>query len=145
MTIMHEPSLMIVEDNQEDFYAMKRILKRKSFNHPVAHLDDGDAVMAHFSTLSDEDDDTPLPTLILLDLNLPGTDGREILQILKSREATRSIPIVITTTSSNPQDIAYCYDQGADGYFVKPVNFERLQHGLTTIIDYWFDIITPSQ
>lgn len=143
MTILKSPSLMIIEDSMEDYYAMSRILKRKSFIYPVSHLDDGDAAMSHFEHVIDEADTTKMPTLILLDLNLPGTDGREILQKLKSQETTRLIPIVITSTSANPRDIAYCYKQGANGYFVKPVDFERLQHGLDTIIDYWFDIISP--
>lgn len=144
MTLNKNSSLMIVEDSQEDYYAMTRILKRKAFDYPVAHLDDGDAVVAHFKNVQSEEHNTSIPALILLDLNLPGTDGREILQMLKSQESTSTIPIVIMTTSANPQDISYCYAQGADGYFVKPVDFERLQHGLTTIIDYWFDIMTPS-
>ena len=145
MTLIRMPSLMIIEDSQEDYHAMERILKRKSFMYPVSHLDDGDAAITHFDNFAHATDTAPIPTLILLDLNLPGTDGREILQKLKSNEETRFIPVVITTTSANPRDITYCYEQGANGYFVKPVDFERLQYGLETIIDYWFDIITPSQ
>lgn len=136
-------SLMIIEDSEEDYYAMTRILERKSFSYPISRLEDGDAAVNHFLNRTDKNGEKPLPTLILLDLNLPGTDGREILQFLKSREETRSIPIVITTTSANPQDVAYCYEKGADGYFIKPVDFQHLQHALTTITDYWFEIITP--
>lgn len=133
--------LMIIEDSPEDFHAIERILKTSQAVTSISHFDDGDVAVEYLSDMQTNQDN--LPGLILLDLNLPGTDGREILQLLKSHQATRMIPVVITTTSSNPRDVNYCYEQGANGYFVKPVNFQHLQHGLTTIIDYWLDVITP--
>lgn len=135
-------SLMIIEDSPEDFHAIERILKNNPVGYSIAHFRDGDTALAYVATLQ-ENQAQGVPGLILLDLNLPGTDGRELLQVLKSHEATRMIPVVVTTTSSNPHDITYCYEQGANGYFVKPVNFKRLQEGLTTIVEYWFGIVTP--
>jgi CheY-like chemotaxis protein len=132
---------MIIEDSHEDVYAIKRILEKHHFRNSVSFFESGDDA---FDYLADPNigQTKPVPTLIILDLNLPGTDGREILELLRSSPATRAIPVVVSTTSSNPRDITYCYEQGVQGYLVKPVDFERLQHALMTVITYWFGIMT---
>ena len=81
----------------------------------------------------------PRPGLILLDLNLPGTDGREVLRKIKQDETLKLIPVVVFTTSNNPKDIEACYRQGVNSYIVKPMNFNRLKHSIEILIDYWFD------
>ena len=135
-------SLMIVEDSQEDCYTIKRILEKHNFRYPVAFIENGDDAIDYFEDVK-EGGEKGLPTLILLDLNLPGTDGREILQALKADPVMRAIPIVVTTTSSSPRDIAFCYEQSVQGYFVKPVDYDRLEYSLTNILNYWFNLMVP--
>lgn len=83
----------------------------------------------------------PRPGLILLDLNLPGTDGREVLQDVKSTEGLRSIPVVVMTTSSDERDVEACYDHGANSYLVKPVELNGLINAIQRLKDYWFEIV----
>ncbi|MEP5729662.1 MAG: response regulator [Sulfitobacter sp.] len=82
-----------------------------------------------------------LPGLILLDLNLPGTDGREVLRRIKSEELTRKLPVVVMTGSQDQADIDRCYDAGANSYVVKPVNLDGFLAAIARLRDYWFKIV----
>ena len=83
----------------------------------------------------------PHPAIIMLDLNLPGTDGREVLTVLKQDRDLQAIPVVVFSTSSNPKDIESCYCQGACGYIVKPMDFNKLQQLVNTFLTYWFEVV----
>ncbi|VEP17194.1 Response regulator rcp1 (fragment) [Hyella patelloides LEGE 07179] len=84
---------------------------------------------------------SPRPSLIVLDLNLPGTDGREVLAELKGDRDLQTIPVVIFSTSSNPKDVNACYRQGISGYIVKPMDINRLNQLVRTFLDYWFKAV----
>ena len=103
----------------------------------------GDEVMPFLESSldGDADRDCPLPALILLDLNLPKKDGREILREIKAHSVFRAIPVIVLTTSSSPEDIAYSYDSGANSYIVKPADFEAMRDIMQTLKKYWFDVI----
>jgi CheY-like chemotaxis protein len=79
--------------------------------------------------------------VILLDLNLPGTDGPEVLRVIKGDEFLRRIPVIVLTTSSAPADIQQCYDCGANSYIVKPVELENFVDAVARLRDYWFKIV----
>jgi CheY-like chemotaxis protein len=85
----------------------------------------------------------PRPSAILLDLNLPGMDGRDILERLKQDRSFKKIPIVVFTTSSNPRDVELCYQKGANGYLIKPMDFQELQKTVQAFVDYWLEANTP--
>ncbi|HTU57678.1 MAG TPA: response regulator, partial [Polyangiales bacterium] len=80
------------------------------------------------------------PALILLDLNMPGLDGRALLEIIKQDRMLRRIPVVILTTSTDARDIDRCYELGASTYIQKPVDFDGLIRVAKVIRDYWFGI-----
>ena len=82
------------------------------------------------------------PSLILLDLNLPGTDGREVLRRIKQDDSLKLIPIVVFTTSNNPKDIEVCYRYGVNSYIVKPIDFAQLKRDIQILVDYWFEVAT---
>ncbi|NJM74531.1 MAG: response regulator [Acaryochloridaceae cyanobacterium RU_4_10] len=88
-------------------------------------------------------ENAPRPGLVLLDLNLPGTDGREVLCQIKRDKNLKTIPVIVFTTSSSPNDIESCYQKGANSYIIKPINFNQLKQSIQTILDFWFTANTP--
>ncbi|NQZ88156.1 MAG: response regulator [Colwellia sp.] len=89
--------------------------------------------------------DQPLPGLILLDLNMPVMDGREVLSKLKQHEKFRSIPIIVLTTSKAEADIARTYDMGVNSFIMKPVSFDSLVDMVKSVTDYWFHLVSLPQ
>lgn len=78
----------------------------------------------------------------MLDLNLPGTDGREVLAQVKQDQRLKVIPIVVLTTSSNPKDIDFCYRAGANSYLIKVVQLEQFTRSIGHLVHYWFEAVT---
>ena len=144
-TKFYDPLLLVVEDSDEDFAVLQRLMTRMAVQNPIYRCTDGDEVLdfLYQSGKYIDPDATQKPSIILLDLNLPGTDGREVLEQLKHDGDLREIPVVVFTTSSNPQDIEFCYQNGANGYLVKPVNSFELQRTVQAFVDYWLDVNTP--
>ncbi len=135
--------LLVVEDSDEDFEALSRIMKKQSVVNPVFRCSDGDEALDflyHTGTYKNCRK-FPRPALILLDLNLPGTDGREVLEQIKQDEKLRYIPVVVFTTSSNPKDIEICYKYCVASYMLKPIDINRLVETIQTFITYWLDIV----
>ena len=84
---------------------------------------------------------SPVPSLVLLDLNLPGLDGREVLSQVKQDETLRSIPVVVLSTSNNPKDIRAYYQTGVNSYLIKPINAIEFKRTMQVFMEYWFDAI----
>ncbi|MEM7768962.1 MAG: response regulator [Cyanobacteria bacterium P01_A01_bin.37] len=147
MTDSPYPTLLVVEDSDEDFEALGRILtKTCDINVPLFRCIDGDDALDFLHQTGEYvNHDLDLPGLIILDLNLPGTDGREVLTQIKQDDRLKTIPVIIFTTSSNPKDIEVCYQAGANSYMLKPMNLEQLKTSIRLFIDYWFKaVILPS-
>ena len=85
--------------------------------------------------------DSPRPGIILLDLNLPGTDGREVLAEIKGDPSLKTIPVIVLTTSTDEIDIERCYQAGANSYVHKPVGLDGFMTALQRLKDYWFEIV----
>lgn len=139
---VQHPLLLIVEDSNEDFEAFERFMRQSSLAIPVHRCLNGDQALAflyHTDRYTDPES-APRPGLILLDLNLPGTDGREVLRQIKQDDNLKSVPVVIFTTSNNSKDIEACYQQGVNSYIIKPMDFSLLKRSIQTLLDYWFDI-----
>lgn len=137
-------SIMLIDDSLEDAELIKTILEMGPTEvDRFLHYETGDAASDYLKGLTaspQSGEDLP-PNLILLDLNMPGTDGRDILRWIKSTDPIRRIPVVITSTSSNPRDISYCYDVGANGYFIKPIQFDEYTKAMNTLMEYWFRVL----
>lgn len=134
-------SLLIVEDSEEDYTALLRIIRKQGFEYPIYHCLDGDEALdflLHTGEYSNPET-APRPTLILIDLNLPGTDGREVIKVIKEHEQLKIIPVVVFSTSSNPQDIKICYEEGVNSYMQKPVNLQILSKNIEYFLSYWFE------
>lgn len=134
--------LLVVEDSDEDFEVLQLLMEDMNVAQPIYRCKTGDTVLELLyedATLPDQA--VPIrPAVILLDLNLPGIDGREVLEQLKQDEQFRTIPIIIFTTSSDPKDIKYCYQKGANGYFIKPVNPDKLERNIQAFVSYWLEV-----
>ncbi|MDZ8050988.1 MAG: response regulator [Aulosira sp. ZfuVER01] len=143
-TKLHEP-LLVVEDSNEDFRMLQRLMRRMAVQNPIYRCTNGDEVLdLLYKESSNENSSAVLrPSVILLDLNLPGIDGRDILERLKQDITYRDIPIVVFTTSSNPRDIELCYQKGANGYLVKPMDAQGLRKTIQAFVDYWLETNTP--
>lgn len=136
---MSNNSLLIIEDNQDDFEAVSRALKSVGIDSDIEWYRNGREALSYIESLNKQKDDSDLPHIILLDLNMPGLDGRKILEILKKNKEIRSIPVIIFSTSCDQRDIGHCYDNGANSYIQKPLNYEKLVEVCSSIKDYWFN------
>lgn len=135
------PLLLVVEDSNEDFEVLQRFIKRSPVNVSIERCVSGEQALA-FLQPCDQALTPVRPGLILLDLNLPGTDGREVLRQVKQDQQLRTIPVVIFTTSNSPKDVEDCYQYGVNSYIVKPINFEQLKRDIQALLEYWFEITT---
>ena len=142
--IPSRPSLLIVEDSNEDFETLQRFLRRSLLTIPIQRCVNGEQALEFLYRTSNSSDraNSLRPSLILLDLNLPGTDGREVLRRIKQDDSLKLIPIVVFTTSNNPKDIEVCYRYGVNSYIVKPIDFAQLKRDIQILVDYWFEVAT---
>ena len=131
--------LLLVEDNPFDAELALSALKEKNLANNLYHVEDGaEALDFVYARSKYADRETrPLPSLILLDLKMPKVDGMEVLRTLKSDPKTRSIPIVVLTSSKEDPDIKNCYELGVNSYIVKPVGFENFVKAVSDVGFYW--------
>lgn len=132
--INNSQPILLVDDNDDDVEATLRAFKRTNLKNSVVRAATGAEAIAMLR------DRTVQPGLILLDLNMPGLDGRRVLAILKGDHELRKIPVVVLTTSSDERDIEECYQLGANTYIQKPVDLDGLFAAIQRLKDYWFEI-----
>ncbi|MGD9650680.1 MAG: response regulator [Dongiaceae bacterium] len=130
-------SILMVEDNQDDYEATMRAFKKANLYNPVSWCKSGQEALNFLQTNSGNSN---RPGLILLDLNMPGLDGRKTLQAIKENPATKRIPVLILTTSADERDVQACYQMGANTYIQKPVSFDGLISAIHRLKEYWFEI-----
>ena len=135
--------LLIVEDSDEDFAALSRVIVKANIANPIYRCEDGESALEFLHHQGEYQDErtSPRPSLVVLDLNLPGTDGREIITEIKQDEDLRTIPVVVLSTSSNPKDVDACYRHGISGYMIKPLGSDRLNKLVKTFLEYWFHAV----
>ena len=142
--MMHK-EILLVEDNPDDV-ELTRIAfsEAKVANHLVVAQDGAEALDYLFArgrhAGRDPDD---LPSIVLLDLNLPKVDGRQVLQAIREHEKTRSLPVVVLTTSAEPFDVEASYALGVNSYIQKPVDFERFVWAVKQVGLYWLVLNLP--
>lgn len=135
-------AILLVEDNEHDVFAVKRALAKAGVRNKLVHCRTGDELFE--TVLKDEQSagahSLVLPAIILLDLNLPGTGGIEVLKALKAHERLRSIPVIVFSSSNDERDIHACFEAGANSYVVKPMTFTGLLKAMGKLYGYWFEI-----
>jgi CheY-like chemotaxis protein len=139
MNLSQEPPILVVEDSDDDFDTVQTMAREARFNNPLHRASTGDDCLM----LLRETGDQPIrPAFILMDLNIPGLDGREALKDIKEDPRLRTLPVVVFTSSSNPVDLAYCYEAGANAYHVKPLRYEEHIQTLRQVFAYWLEAVT---
>ncbi|MEM6954076.1 MAG: response regulator [Myxococcota bacterium] len=127
--------LLIVEDSDDDFYAFERAVRAHQDKLALIRLARGDEARDWLSAANRGEH--RLPDLIILDLNMPGLNGHQVLEFIKNTEGLRHIPVVIFTTSDNPEEVEAAYDHYANAFQVKPLNYDALKAEVSSLIEYW--------
>ena len=132
--------ILLVEDNPNDIEITRRALEKGQVKNELTIARDGqeaiDLLFGHAGARAS------LPGLILLDLNLPRVDGREVLSCIKTDPELRRIPVIVLTTSTREEDVVRSYDLGVNTFISKPVRFEDFIKVITAIQEYWIVIAT---
>lgn len=131
--------VLLVEDNPDDATLTLRALRRQNLANRVFIVEDGAQALDFLfcrGAYADRDPRSP-PKVVLLDLKLPKVDGLEVLEALKRDESTRTIPVVIVTSSKEDPDVRAAYALGANSYVVKPVDFEQFAQAMSQVGLYW--------
>lgn len=142
MADRHSQTILIVEDNDDDFFATVRAFKKAELINPVQRCTNGDQALDYLFRRGEFSDNgkAPRPGIVLLDLNLPGTDGRQVLRVVKADSSLKKIPVIVLTTSRARQDIEKCYADGANSYIQKPVNLEGFVQAIARLKEYWLEV-----
>ncbi len=137
---MGEPLIiMLVEDNKDHVELIKRSMEDSRVANKIYEINDGEAALDYLFRKGEFSDPkkSPRPHVVLLDLRLPKVDGLEVLQKIKLSEELRHIPVVILTTSANERDMIKAYDNYANSYLVKPVDFHKFTQLMEDLGFYW--------
>jgi chemotaxis family two-component system response regulator Rcp1 len=132
--------ILLVEDNDNDVFLTRESFKMSRLAVNLHHVKDGEECMA-FLRKQGKHAAAPIPDIILLDLNMPRMDGREVLAEVSDDESLRHLPVVILTTSADEQEILKMYKLGCSSYIVKPVNFEQFVRFIQSFSDYWLTVV----
>ena len=137
------PVIVLAEDDPDDRLLFKEVMEDIPVPNPVEYIEDGQQLMDYLQRQGNYAhlQSTPLPGLILLDLNMPRKDGREALKEIKQNPALRHIPIVIMTTSNAEEDMHFCYGLGVNSFVSKPAGFDDMVGTIKKVLEYWLDVV----
>ena len=134
---MEEIFILIAEDDADDRFLLKAAFEENGFTDRLHFVENGVEVLEYFNTLSKEGNEAKMPRFILLDLNMPKKDGREVLRELKQNDVFKKIPVIIFSTTNNEHEMRRCYELGANSYITKPNSFENLIKTVAAFPSYW--------
>lgn len=133
-------NILLVEDNPGDIRLTKEVLKEGKIRNNLSVITDGEEAILFLKKIG-KYQDVKLPDIILLDLNLPKKDGREVLEEIKRDPELLLIPVIVLTTSSAEKDILNMYEHHANCYITKPVDFDQFIDVVRSIEDFWLSIV----
>jgi CheY-like chemotaxis protein len=136
-------TILVADDDAEDRMMVKDAFAESRLANDLRFVEDGEQLMDYLQRRGAYSDPqtSPVPGLILLDLNMPRKDGRTALQEIKNDANLRKIPVVVLTTSKAEQDIVRSYDLGVNSFITKPVTLAGLVEVVTALGKYWFEIV----
>ncbi len=132
--------ILMADDDADDRFLVQAAFEDNDIHHEMMFFEDGEQLLEHLNASPFEGK----TRFILLDLNMPKKDGREVLRALKSNTLLSKIPVIVFSTSKAPDDILSSYELGANSYVVKPSSYEHLKEVVKKISDFWLNTaITP--
>ncbi len=137
---MKKYSILVAEDDADDRFLIQSIYSEKNYEERIEFVENGVELLNRLIYLAENvSKEEVLPDYVLLDLNMPKKDGREVLLEVKQHPLLRKIPIIVFTTNRNEMEIKRCYELGANTYVVKPSSFSSLLEVIESIRNYWFN------
>lgn len=135
--------ILMADDDEDDRMMTKEAFEEARLANELRFVEDGEELLDYLNNRNKYANpaDAPRPGLILLDLNMPRKDGREALREIKANPDLKQIPIVVLTTSKAEEDIYRSYDLGVNSFITKPVSFEGMVFVISTLAQYWFQIV----
>lgn len=134
--------ILLVEDNPSDVLLTKRVFAQADISADIIVADDGVKALEMLSEMAEQNH--PDPVLILMDINMPRKNGKDVLKEIKASSRLRHIPVVMLTTSDAREDIRESYDNYASGYIVKPARLGDFMSAIETLKKFWFETVTLS-
>jgi len=137
---MTKQPILIAEDDADDRYLIQTAFSEIGYPEQIDFVENGIEVFSYLDNIytSNNNEEKALPGFILLDLNMPKKDGREVLKELKQHPVFKKIPVIVFTTTKNEIEIKRCYELGANSYVVKPISFDALLKVVENIRSFWF-------
>jgi CheY-like chemotaxis protein len=137
---MTKQPILIAEDDADDRYLIQTAFSEVGCPEQIDFVENGIEVFSYLDNVysSNNKEEKALPGFILLDLNMPKKDGREVLKELKQHPVFKKIPVIVFTTTKNEIEIRRCYELGANSYVVKPISFDALLKVVENIRSFWF-------
>lgn len=135
--------ILLVEDDQGDQKLIRSSMFQEKIVNDLRIVSSGEQALEYLQRSRSGDKQSPIPDLILLDLNMPGMGGKELLKQVKQDEDLKFIPIVVLTTSDSEQDIMDSYKLYASGYIKKPISLRGFQEVMQNLEEYWFMVCKP--
>ena len=136
--------VLLAEDDPGDQELTRRALQEDVLRTTLYVVSDGEETMDFLLRRGDYDNPAaaPRPDLLLLDLNMPKLDGRQVLQQIRKDEGLRSLPVVVLTTSKQEEDVIRSYELGCNSFITKPVGVEAFMRTVRELGSYWFELVT---
>jgi CheY-like chemotaxis protein len=140
-----QKDILLVEDNPDDVELTRLAFEEANVANPVVVATDGAEALDYLFARGKHAGRDPkqLPSIVLLDLNLPKLDGREVLQAIRANPTTRELPVIVLTTSAEPFDVEASYALGVNSYIQKPVDFEQFVGAVRQVGLYWLVLNHP--
>ncbi len=141
-----DAAILLVEDDPGHALLIKKNLRRGGVAHDIMALDDGQKAVDYLLKQGEyATEERPAPRLVLLDLNLPVLSGYQVLKIIKNDARTKNIPVVVLTTTDNPQEVARCYQLGCNMYLTKPVEYDQFSEMIKRLSMFISIVKTPEE
>ena len=141
------PVILLVEDDEADQEIVRRVAEQGATKARLEIVSSGQEALDYLLREGGfkNPDDAPTPSLVLLDLNMPGLSGLDVLERIRSRKSTKSLPVIVLSTSDQETDIVMSYELGANSFLTKPVKFDEFVRVIRELDAYWFDLaVLPS-
>ena len=137
MTAVTPVRILLVEDSEDDVILTKKALRRAKVANEMTVVGTGEEALDHLRATGGRD----TTDLVLLDLNLPGMDGHEVLKEIKTHDEFRDLPVVVLTTSAEEKDVTAAYRGYVNAYVTKPLAFDEFTQAIRSIEDFWLTVV----